>query len=143
MANVISPQATRRAGIPSRSIVLSDGLEWGFSLPSRLIRPRIVGSCDSLGRQIERVTVEIGFGYPLQIRRLIDRLGKSHDHGSVSEQYDSFMNLAVSLLTRCHDIDVSFACRLLTVSEEEFPALVDHVSRIISQWPDENAEEME
>ena len=75
--------------------------------------------------------MEIGFGYPLFIRRLIDRVAISCDRDSTAEQYESLLALAAALLIRAHDIDPSTACRLLTVSEEEFTSLVHNVLQII------------
>ena len=139
----MTPESTRREGIRSKSIVLSDGREWGFSLPSRLIRPRISDSFDAFGRRLDRVTVEVVFGFPLFIRRLIDRLRSTLETDSIADQYEAFMSLARARLLRAHDIDSSTACQLLNVSEENFPALAHHVLRIVEFDLADYVEEME
>ena len=132
MATLPDPQSTRREGIPARSFTLSDSQEWGFALPSRLIRPRIDVHHDALGRRVNQIQVEVGFGYPVYIRRLIESLREASLGDSVPLQYEAFLALAAALLMRAHDIDLSTAFYLLTISEEDFPFLIRHVLTVIS-----------
>ena len=133
MAERPTPQSTRREGIPSQSIRLADCELWGFARPTIRLSPKVVNSLDVMGRPRERICVELGFGYPCKIDRLIQNVRASHEHGSTKEQYDAFFELAVGLLRRCHDLSQEFACEVLTVSEEEVPILVEVVMSLICE----------
>ena len=128
-----TPQSTRREGIPSQSFRLADCELWGFARPTIRLSPKVVKSLDVMGRPRERICVELGFGYPYEIERLIENVRVSHEHGSTKEQYDAFFELAVRLLRRCHDLSQEFACEVLTVSEEELPLLVEVVMSLVSE----------
>lgn len=133
MAERPTPQSTRREGIPSQSIRLADGELWGFSKPTICLSPKVVKSLDVMGRAREKICVELGFGFPCAIERLIENLQASREHGSTKEQYEAFFELAVRLLRRCHDLSQEFACELLAVSEEELPFLVEMVMSLVSE----------
>jgi hypothetical protein len=133
MNDHLSPESTRREGVPTRHVRLSDGAEWGFMRPSVLLRPKVVSDRDRLGRPVERLSVEVGFGYPAEIRSLIDTLQNACEGGSALEQYDAFFSLSVALLRRTHEIDLATACGLLSVSEEELPRLVRDIVAVITE----------
>ncbi len=87
---------------------------------------------DGFGRPFEKISVEVGFGYPTEIQRLIEMLEESCRVGPVARQYEAFFNLAVALLRHAHEINRSTACGLLSVSEDELPRLVRDVVSLIS-----------
>jgi hypothetical protein len=90
---------------------------------------------DDLGRPIERVSVDLGFGYPAEIQSLLDRVGAVCEGGTVPEQYAAFFSLAASLLRRAHDVSLATACELLEVPEDELPRLVAAVMAVVSGGP--------
>ncbi len=87
---------------------------------------------DEFGRPTEKISVEVGFGYPAEIQDLITILEESCRNGSIARQYESFFTLAVALLRHVHEISRSTACELLTVSEDDLPRLVRDIVRLIS-----------
>lgn len=127
-----TPDSSRRDGGPARSIRLSDGAEWGLMLPSVRLVPKVVADLDKLGRPVERVSVEVDFGYPTEIQSLIDALRDACGGGPVFRQYEAFFALSAALLCRTHEISPSIACELLSVSESELPRLVRDVVAVIS-----------
>jgi hypothetical protein len=90
---------------------------------------------DELGRPVERVSVDIGFGFPVEIRRLLDRVVSACEGGTTSDQYAAFFSLAAALLCRTHDVSLTTACDLLAVPEDELPLLVGAVMAIVSAGP--------
>jgi hypothetical protein len=125
-----TPESTRREGVPVRPIRLADGSDWGFLRPAVRLTPRVVSDLDKLGRPVERISVEVGFGYPPEVQALITALTDACEHGSPPRQYEAFFALAASLLRRAHDISLSATCELLSVSEDELPRLVREVVSI-------------
>ena len=136
-----SPSSTRHDGVPARSIRLSDGLEWGFSLPTRRLSPKVEVHLDDLGREVEKIAVQFRFGYPCSIEILIDDLRSSCEGGTVAEQYKAFFSLAAALLRRAHDVSLTTACSLLEVPEHDIPRLVSAVLATISEHSPEQGRE--
>jgi hypothetical protein len=132
MSEQMTPESTRRHGIRACPVRLADGAAWGFASPMVLLVPRLETRQDDFGRPIENVVVEFGFGYPLATRRLLENLRSVCAQGSVSQQYDAFMALAISLLRRAHDISVETACELLTVPDDQMPRLAEELMAVIS-----------
>jgi hypothetical protein len=130
-----TPESTRREGVPSRPVRLADGRDWGLSLPTVRLTPRLEVRPDEFGRPVERVTVDLGFGYPAEIQRLLDRVGAACEGGTASDQYTAFFSLAASLLRRAHDVSLVTACDLLAVPEDELPRLVGAVMAVVSARP--------
>ena len=129
----MKPESTRREEILARPIRLSDGGHWGFSRPTARLFPQVVSGLDRLGRPVERVSVVLGFGYPLEVERLISTVRSTCELGLVREQYEAFFTLAARLLLRAHDIDLSAACELLSVTEDDLPRLVREVMAVVSE----------
>lgn len=133
MSEIPTPDSSRRDGISARPIRLADGRDWGFSRPTVRLSPEVVTSQDRLGRPVERVSVSFGFGYPLDLLRLIEGVRLACDHGSIMQQYEAFFSLASSMLRRAHEIDLATACGLLSVSEDELPLLVREVMATVNE----------
>ena len=74
MPDQTTPDLSRREGVSARLIRLADGNDWGFSRPTIRLIPKVITELDRLGRPVERITVEIAFGYPLGVQQL-DRRG--------------------------------------------------------------------
>jgi hypothetical protein len=126
------PRSTCRDGVPSRPVILADGDTWGFALPTVRYSPAVAVSPDAFGRPVERVTVEVGFGYPLEIQRLIDGFRTASELGTAAEQYAAFFTLAAALLRRAHDLDLTTACELLEVSDADLAHVVNAALEAIS-----------
>ena len=101
MSEQITPESTRRHGIPARLVRLADGADWGFASPAVLLVPRLETRQDDFGRPIEAVVVELGFGYPLATRRLLENLRSVCAQGSVSQQHSAFMATRYHLAPPC------------------------------------------
>jgi hypothetical protein len=129
----MAPDSTRREGIPAHPIRLADENDWGFARPTVRLTPRVVTDPDRLGRPVERVGVSVGFGYPLEIQRMISGVRSACERGSVPEQYEAFFSLAACLLRRAHEISLATVCELLSVSEHELPRLVREVMAVVSE----------
>jgi hypothetical protein len=132
MTDLPTPESTRREGVPARPVRLADGREWGFSLPTPLLAPRVEVLPDEFGRPVERISADVGFGYPAEVRRLLERLISVCEAGRIPEQYSAFFSLAASLLRRAHDVSLTTACELLAVPEDELPRLVSAVMEIVA-----------
>lgn len=131
MSNRPTPETTRRETVPSRTIRLSDGADWSFLCPAVRLTPRVVTETDATGRRVERVTLDIGFGYPTDVEVLIDALRLACERDSVPEQYESFFSLAAKLLLQAHNVDLQTVCSLLAVRDAEVPRLVEEVIAIV------------
>ena len=145
MSERMTPDSTRREGILARPIRLAGGACWGFSRPTVRIFPEVVIDRDRLGRPVERVTVGIEFGYPLETERLIKCVRAACERGTVEEQYEAFFSLAACLLRSAHEVSLASACELLCVSEDELPRLVREVMAVVSEAespPGANPEEV-
>lgn len=145
MPEPITPDSTRRDEIPSRPVRLADGADWCFARPTVRLFPAVVTAIDPLGRPVERVSVGIGFGYPAEVRRLVDAVRSACTRGTVREQYEAFFAMAACLLRRAHAISLRAACDLLSVSEDELPRLVREVMAVVSEGegvPDSTPEEV-
>lgn len=133
MTETPTPDSSRRDGIPVRPIRLADGRDWGFSRPTARLSPAVHAGQDRLGRPVERISVATGFGYPLEISRMIEAVRAACDRGSIAQQYEAFFFLASSLLRRAHEIDMATACELLSVSEGELSLLVREVMAVVNE----------
>lgn len=141
MSEPLTPDLTRRDGVPAHPIRLADGAEWGLALPTVRITPKVITEVDSLGRPVDRVTVEVGFGHPPGVRRLIECLKFSCERGTVAQQYAALFALAAEFLCRAHDVSMEAACELLSVSDAELPPFVRVVMAVASEVdraPDSN-----
>ena len=85
-----TPNATRREGVPARLVHLADGADWGFLRPSLRLSPKILVERDDFGRSVEKISVEVGFGYPAEIQDLITILEKSCQNGSIAGNTSPF-----------------------------------------------------
>jgi hypothetical protein len=133
MHEPLTPDSTRRGDVPAYPIRLADGADWGFSRPTVRLFPKVVAGVDQLGRAIERVSVGIAFGYPIEVERLIEGVRSACGRGTVQDQYEAFITLAACLLRRTHEIGLDAACSLLSVSEDELPRLVREVMAVVSE----------
>src|SRR5690348_6603124 len=142
MCEFPSPEETRRAGIPVRRTVLSDGNAWGFALPTARIRPVIKsGRADFVGLPSGDVAVAISYGYPFPVDGLLHELAASLRQDTLDSQYKAFFNLAAALLRRAHKIDQQAAYALLAVDLSDLPRLVNHVIRVVSTRPQFDGQE--
>jgi hypothetical protein len=139
MDNLPDPEQTGREDVASRPVRLADGRDWGFARPSRRLIPSVVEGVDVLGRRTESIAVRPGFGYPLEIQRLVDGFRASCDEGSTAERYRAFFALAIALLCRAHEIDRSTACVLLTVDDAELPRVIAEVLAVAFETPPETS----
>jgi hypothetical protein len=131
-----TPDSSRREGVLARPVRLSDGAEWGFMRPSVRLQPRVVSCRDALGRPVERISVEVGFGFPPEIESLIVAVKGACEGESVERQYEAFFALASALLRRAHEVSAADACELLSVTADELPGLVREVMSIVSETKD-------
>jgi hypothetical protein len=127
-----TPESTRRDGVPACPIRLADGNDWSFAKPTVRLVPRVEIQPDQFGRPIERMIVELAFGYPLSIQRKLSDLRSSWECESISSQYEAFFSLAGSLLLRSHDISLATAYELLAVPDDELARLVGQVIALVS-----------
>ena len=127
-----TPERTRREGIATFSITLADGNEWGLTLPSPRLRLMVVGGVDALGRPTETIRVATEFGYPLEIRRLVDDLRFACEQPGAERQYEALVRLAVALIRRAHDINPSEAASLLELGVDDLPRLVEAVLSVVT-----------
>ena len=132
MDGLHSPSSTRLGEVPARTIVLSDGQEWAFALPTLRISPKVETRLDELGRPVEGVVVTYGFGYPRAIERLLAAVKAAVATGTAGEQCEAFFALAAALLRRAHDVSLSTACELLTVPEDDLTRLVEAVMAVVN-----------
>jgi hypothetical protein len=126
------PDRTRRQWVEALSIPLADGNSWGLALPSPRLRPEVVEGVDDLGRLSRTIRLVSEFGYPLEIRRLIDDLRFACDQGEAERQYETLFRLAAVLICRAHDIDLSVASSLLELDVADLPGFVSSVLSIVS-----------
>ena len=100
MSERLLPNLTRRDKVGAHSIRLADGKEWGIARPTVRLFPKVIKALDQLGREVECIAVDAGFGYPLEVERLVDRVRIACAEGSVQEQYVAFFALASQLLVQ-------------------------------------------
>ena len=132
-----TPDLTRSATIPARSIRLADGQPWGLALPAPRYRPEVVPGSDPLGRPRESIQLVARVGYPWAIERLVDDLRSACRHAgidstSVGRRFDALMNLGVALLRRAHDLSEDDAVALLDLDGEGLTDLVDAVLETVA-----------
>jgi hypothetical protein len=126
------PNRTRCEGIEAHFIRLADGNSWGLALPSTRLRPEVIEGVDNLGRPSRTIRLVSEFGYPLQIRRLINDLRAACDQGTPEWQYEALFRLAAALICRAHDIDLDLAASLLELGIDDLPRFVDSVLSVAS-----------
>ncbi len=127
------PETTRREFVRNTPIRLSGGADWGFARPGLRLTPRVHVETDLLGRNVERVALDLRHGYSPLIEGLIDALRSACAHGSISEQYETFFSLAAEILIQAHDVTLQTACELLSVGDIELPRLVNEVIAVITE----------
>ena len=134
MSERLSPNLTRREGVATHPIRLADGEEWGIARPAVRLFPKVnTEVLDRLGREVECIAVDAGFGYPLEVERLVDRVRIACAEGSTQEQYAAFFTLASQLLVRAHELTLEDACELLSVSEDQLLRLVREVMSVVAE----------
>ena len=133
MDGLISPDRTRREGVGAFSITLADGNQWGLALPSPRLRPVVIDGVDSLGHPTSSIRLVSEYGYPLEIRRLIDDLRSACDREEAVRQYESLIQLAAALIRRAHDIDLAAAVSLLEVGVDELPGVVEAILSVVTR----------
>ncbi len=126
-----SPDRSRREGVEAFPISLADGNRWGFALPSPRLRPEVIESVDVLGRPSRTIRLISEFGYPLEIRRLIDDLRTTCDQDEPERQFEVLIRLAAALVCRAHDIDLRVAISLLEMSVDDIPRFVEAVLSVV------------
>ncbi len=127
-----TPDRTRREGVRASPIPLADGRAWGLALPTHRLRPEFEAGVDALGRPTETVRVVAEFGYPLEVRRLVDDLRSACEAGSPGPQYEALFTLAVALLRRAHDLGPAEAAALFESDVDDLPGLVDAVLAVVT-----------
>jgi hypothetical protein len=132
MDTPISPDCTRHEGVEALSILLADGNRWGLALPSPRLRPEVIEGVDRLGRPSTKVRLVSEFGYPLEIRRLIDDLRSACDQGDSERQFEALIRLAAALICRAHNIDLKLAASLLEMGVDDLPGFVETVLLVVS-----------
>jgi hypothetical protein len=135
-----TPDLTRREGVRAFPITLADGNDWGLALPSTRLRPRFEVGVDALGRSAEIIRVEAVFGYPLEIRRLVDALRSACEGDDEEPRYETLFRLAAALIRRAHDIDLPTAASLLELDVDNLPRLVEAVLSVVTGECQENPE---
>jgi hypothetical protein len=133
-----TPNLTRREGVRAFPITLADGNDWGLALPSTRLRPRVEVVVDALGRSGEIIRVEAEFGYPLEIRRLVDALQSACEGDREEPRYETLFRLAATLICRAHDIDLPTAASLLELDVDDLPRLVEAVFSVVTEECHEN-----
>jgi hypothetical protein len=131
-----TPDESRRGDVPAKCVRLSDGAGWGFLRPTVRLMPEVVRDLDELGRPVERVSIEVGFGYPPDIRARIGAVEDACARGPDAARCEAFLALAASLLLRVHDVTPAVAYELLSVPEGEVPRLVREVLSVVSERDD-------
>jgi hypothetical protein len=132
MSDSPTPDSTRRGGVPARPIRLADGNDWAFATPTVRLIPRVETHPDLFGRSIEKIVVDLDFGYPPAIQSLLDVMWSNWEVEPVSSQYEAFFSLAGALLLRAHEISFSTACELLTLPDHELSRLVGEVLAVVA-----------
>ena len=132
MDALISPDRTRREGVEAFPITLADGQRWGLALPSPRLRPMVDSGVDPLGRPSNTIRLVSEYGYPLEIRRLIDDLRSACDQGAAEHQYESLIRLAAALIRRAYDVDLAVAASLLELGVDELLGLVEAVLSVVT-----------
>ena len=133
MDALISPDRTRREGVGAFSITLADGNQWGLALPSPRLRPVVIDGVDALGRPTSSIRLVSEYGYPLEIRRLIDDLRSACDREEAVRQYESLIRLAAALIRRAHDIDLAAAVSLLEMGVDQLPEVVEAILSVVTR----------
>jgi hypothetical protein len=131
MDNLPPPEATRRLGVSTHLIRLSDGRLWGFALPTIRLVPLVVRQVDTLGRPYEKITLGTSYGYPIEIDRLWDTAKRAMEQGPTERRLETFFALAAALLRRAHEIDLAVAATLLAVSIDDLPRIVAAVINVV------------
>jgi hypothetical protein len=126
------PDRTRREGVEACSILLADGNRWGFALPSPRLRPEVIEGVDALGRPSRTIRLISEFGYPLEIRRLIDDLRSACDQDEPERQFEALIRLAAALVCRAHDVDLRVAASLLEIGVGDLPGFVEVLLSVVS-----------
>jgi hypothetical protein len=127
-----TPDRTRRQGVESLPIALADGNAWGLAMPSIRLSPRLIEGVDSLGRPHATIRVATSFGYPLEIRRLIDDLQFACEYEAAERQYETLIRLAAALILRAHEITLADALCLLELDVDDLPSLVQAVLSVVT-----------
>ena len=135
METAISPQRSRREGVPASPIELADGNSWWLALPATRLKPEVVEGVDHLGRPSRSIRLIAELGYPMEIRRLIADLHSACDSLDPGGQYEALIGLAAALLCRAHDIEWTAAVPLLELGLEDLPRLVEAVLSVVSGGP--------
>ena len=142
---ISSPDSTRRASVPARTICLADGQLWGLASPTPRYRPEIVTGVDELGRPTETIRLMRWTGYPLPIEQLVGGLRSACRTGADSEgegrRFDALMALAVALLRRAHDLTLLEAVELLELDGPGLCRLVDAVLATVAGDPFDSSNE--
>lgn len=127
-----APDRIRREGIATFPITLADGNDWGLALPSPRLRLVVVEGVNFLGRPTETIQVTTEFGYPLEIRQLVNNLRSACEQPTARAQYDALIRLAIALIRRAHEIDLREAASLLEVGVNDLPRLVEVVLSVVT-----------
>jgi hypothetical protein len=130
-----SPDRSRREGVDAFPILLADGNRWGFALPAPRLKPEVVDGVDGLGRPSRTIRLVSEFGYPPEIRKLIDELRAACDRDEPATQFEALIRLAAALICRAHDVDLEVAASLLEMGVDELPGFVEAVLSVVSGTP--------
>jgi hypothetical protein len=87
---------------------------------------------DALGRPTETIELSTEFGYPLEIRRLIEHLSDACERGTAECQHEALFRLAAALLGRAHELEPVQIARLFEMDLEDLPGFVDVVSSVVT-----------
>ncbi len=126
------PEKTRRLGVETFPIKLADGRIWGLALPRPRIRLNVLPGVDPIGRPIETIGLVTVFGYPLEIRRLIEELQRTSTQGSAELQHEALFRLAMALVQRAHEVPTEIVADLLEMELDELPAFVETVVSVVT-----------
>jgi hypothetical protein len=132
MDSPVSPDHSRREGVEALLIPLADGNRWGLALPAIRLRPEVMEGVDDLGRPSRMIRLASEFGYPVEIRRLIDELRSACNQDRQDRQFEALIRLAAALIRRAHDIDEEMAVSLLELDVDDLPGFVEAVLSVVS-----------
>jgi hypothetical protein len=132
MNEQLLPDRTRRQGIQSHPIRLADGNLWGLALPQDRLRAKVVSGVDALGRLTETIHLVTEFGYPLEIRRLIEDLRDACEQGTPDGQHEKLFRLAASLIRRAHDLELAEIAGLLEIDCVDLPVFVETILSVVT-----------
>jgi hypothetical protein len=118
---LLSPEMTRRDGVPGVPVVLGDGRTWFLAVPTLRIVPQFKDS--------ECVGYLPTWSYPYQATDAVERLQEAARESVESVPITLVFTTAAELLKLAHDVTTEDAAKILACDSDGVGALVEGIAR--------------